>query len=91
MNICANKNCGTVFLPRTHNQKYCSSECCKIVTNARIMEKYYEKRDRKAGKERLCKECGQKLSRYNEDNVCAPCAASKAKKDRKRLLELVGM
>ena len=39
--ICANKECAINFDAKTHNQKYCSDECCRIATNKRIMEKYY--------------------------------------------------
>jgi len=42
--ICANKECAKDFEPKTHNQKYCTDECCRIATNRRIMEKYYEKK-----------------------------------------------
>jgi hypothetical protein len=41
--ICGNKECAKDFDAKTHNQKYCSDECCRIATNKRIMEKYYEK------------------------------------------------
>jgi hypothetical protein len=37
--ICANKECAKDFEPKTHNQKYCTDECCRIATNRRIMEK----------------------------------------------------
>ena len=42
--ICANKDCAIDFDARTHNQKYCSDECCRLATNKRIMEKYYERK-----------------------------------------------
>lgn len=71
---CARKECEIVFTPATHNQKYHSSECCRLATNARIMEKYYEKRDQRAGKERWCKICEvTKLSRYNNQDTCSGC------------------
>jgi hypothetical protein len=43
--ICSNKECSKDFDAKTHNQKYCSDECCRVATNKRIMEKYYEKKD----------------------------------------------
>ena len=42
--ICANTECAKEFDSKTHNQKYCSDECCRVATNRRIMEKYYEKK-----------------------------------------------
>ena len=41
--ICHNKECSKDFEAKTHNQKYCTDECCRVATNRRIMEKYYEK------------------------------------------------
>jgi len=73
--ICANKDClnGKEFTPKTHNQKYCTDECCRIATNRRIMEKYYEKKAIKNGAIRHCKICKSKLSRYNSQEVCSTC------------------
>lgn len=79
MSKCANEGCDNAFEPKTHNMKYCSAECCRVATNRRIMEKYYAKRDQKAGKARYCKKCRKtKLSRYNDGQVCAACAAATA-------------
>jgi hypothetical protein len=73
--ICANRECpnGKEFEPKTHNQKYCSDECCRIATNKRIMEKYYEKKAIRNGASRGCKKCGAQLSRYNDTTLCASC------------------
>ncbi len=73
--ICANKEClnGKEFTAKTHNQKYCSDECCRIATNRRIMEKYYEKKAIRNGAARGCKKCGAQLSRYNDTTLCASC------------------
>lgn len=74
MIICAREGCEVEFEPATHNQKYHDSECCRIATNRRIMEKYYAKRDQKAGKTRFCMVCKTtKLSRYNDSQVCGSC------------------
>lgn len=70
MKKCA--ECQQDFEFKTHNQKYCSNQCCRIATNKRIMQKYYEKRKRLAGEERLC-ECGAPLSRYSASNICILC------------------
>jgi hypothetical protein len=71
---CARQDCEIQFIAATHNQKYCSPECCRIATNRRIMEKYYDKRDQKNGKVRYCSTgCGTKLSRYNDSKICSGC------------------
>jgi hypothetical protein len=70
---CANKECNKQFNAKTHNQKYCSDECCRVATNRRIMEKYYEKKAIRNGSPRICKKCKTKLSRYNQTDVCAGC------------------
>lgn len=71
--ICLNSECAKEFEPKTHNQKYCTDECCRIATNKRIMEKYYEKKAIKNGALRYCKNCKAKLSRYNESSICSTC------------------
>jgi hypothetical protein len=70
---CSNSECAKNFNPKTHNQKYCSDECCRIATNRRIMEKYYEKKAIRNGAPRVCKKCKTKLSRYNQNEVCSTC------------------
>lgn len=67
------ENCGVDFEPNTHNQKYCSAECCRIATNRRIMERYYERKRNRSGSERLCrsKGCDTRLSRYNDSRYCS--------------------
>jgi hypothetical protein len=71
--ICFNKECAKDFTPKTHNQKYCCDECCRLATNRRIMEKYYEKKAIKNGALRKCKKCTSELSRYNNTEVCSTC------------------
>jgi hypothetical protein len=71
--ICANKECAKDFEAKTHNQKYCTDECCRVATNRRIMEKYYEKKAIRNGAARGCKKCGAQLSRYNDTSLCASC------------------
>lgn len=68
--------CGTNFEFKTHNQKYCSDKCCRTSTNKRIMQKYYAKKERLAGKVRLCS-CGSPLSMYNSDVSCQSCQSNK--------------
>jgi hypothetical protein len=90
MKKCANENCGKVYQPRTHNMKYCSAECCKEVTNKRIMSAYYADKARKSGKQRVCKTCKvNQLSRYNTSTTCQMCESKQKSKQRSRLLEMV--
>lgn len=74
---CAFDECGKSFEPNRHNQKYCSSDCCKQATNKRVRSKYYETRQRLQGKKRVCarQSCNTILSRYTEDDVCGKCIA----------------
>jgi len=87
--ICLNKSCAKQFESKTHNQKYCSDECCRIATNKRIMEKYYEKKAIKKGAIRLCKKCKAQLSRYNSDNICSSCNKKTNSKSTKLLKEIL--
>jgi hypothetical protein len=71
--ICANSECKADFVPKTHNQKYCTDECCRVATNRRIMEKYYEKKAIRNGAARPCSKCKAQLSRYNTSDFCSTC------------------
>jgi len=88
--ICANEGCNNQFDKTTHNQKYCSDECCREATNKKIREKYYAEKERLSGKKRICASRGCKniLSRYNEDEVCSQCLAKKERSDRENLLRI---
>ncbi len=87
--ICSREDCGKEFASKTHNQKYCSDECCRIATNRRIMEKYYEKKAIKGGKQRQCKSCKSILSRYNYTSICSLCEEKKDSESKKSLLEML--
>ena len=87
--ICSNKDCAKEFIAKTHNQKYCSDECCRIATNKRIMEKYYEKKAIKNGAFRGCKKCKIKLSRYNQGDLCSKCEKNITISNRGKLLEMI--
>lgn len=80
-----------MFVAKTHNMKYCTDECCRLATNVRIMEKYYERKARLKGTIRICKypDCETKLSRYNPSNTCAACERRDAARDRDSLLEML--
>lgn len=87
--ICSNKECAKDFEPKTHNQKYCSDECCRVATNRRIMEKYYEKKAIKNGAFRGCKKCGSSLSRYNQSTYCAICEKNINIRNKDKLIEMI--
>lgn len=87
--ICANQECAKVFTAKTHNQKYCSDECCRVATNRRIMEKYYEKKEIRSGKLRKCAKCKTKLSRYNQNDVCSTCEKNINLTNKSKLLGML--
>lgn len=72
--ICANDECKKIFTPKTYNGVYCSSECRKIVTNKKLLEKYYSDKSNRT-KKRTCvtKGCTTILSRYNKEKICERC------------------
>ena len=89
--ICDYLECDNEFEPKTHNQKYCSDECCKIATNLKIKEKYYYKKARASGVKFECatKGCNQILSRFTTDTVCEVCQAKKRSADRQEILDML--
>ena len=87
--ICINSECKKDFEAKTHNQKYCSDECCRVATNKRIMEKYYEKKAIKNGALRNCKKCKIVLSRYNSDPLCSSCQKINYQKAKNLLSEII--
>jgi hypothetical protein len=87
--ICGNKECAIEFEAKTHNQKYCSDECCRVATNRRIMEKYYEKKAIKNGAFRGCKKCKSRLSRYNQSDYCAMCEKNINIKSKNKLMGMI--
>jgi hypothetical protein len=87
--ICNNKECSKEFEAKTHNQKYCSDECCRVATNRRIMEKYYEKKAIRNGAFRACSKCKTKLSRYNQSNMCAACEKKTNVSNRNKLIGMI--
>lgn len=86
MKNCA--NCGQVFESNKKNQKYCTPACCRLATNKKIMTKYYENKRRLSGEKRYC-ECGQLLSRYNENDLCFPCSEKNKELDKGNILEVI--
>jgi hypothetical protein len=79
---CAWKECQNDFEPKTHNQIYCSDECCRSATNYKIMQKYYANKARRNGQYKTCSQCHQDtLSRFTDDTVCSMCR-SKSNADK---------
>lgn len=78
MKQCA--NCEVDFESNKKNQKYCTPSCCRVATNKKIMERYYEKKARLSGQKRYC-DCGQLLSRYNESDQCFICIEKQKEND----------
>lgn len=78
MRVCANDECGIVFEPKAHNAIYHSAECRRVVTNKRILEKYYESKER-ITEQRICvtKKCTTILSIYNEEEICEACKSER--------------
>ena len=89
--ICAYIECKKEYERSTHNQKYCSDDCCRTATNLNIRQKYHENKQRLRGKKRVCSSrgCNNLLSRYNTGRVCQTCEASNASQVRESLLDLV--
>jgi hypothetical protein len=81
--VCAREECGKEFNKSTSNQIYCCSSCTRIETNRKIMERYYERAAIKRGVVRHCHKCNARLSRYNEDKICAPCQSARDKERNK--------
>ena len=87
---CANQGCEVEFVAKTHNQKYCTDECCRLATNRKIMEKYYARRDQRQGKTRYCTKCETtKLSRYNDSLVCSACKVHQESTANKTVSEML--
>lgn len=87
--VCAYDECNQEFVKATHNQKYCSDECCRLATNKRTMQRYYERRAIKLGSLRHCEICKTRLSRYNYTSVCVSCEKSDKEKQRKDILDML--
>jgi hypothetical protein len=86
---CENKGCEIVFAKRTHNQRYHDDECCRLATNAKIMQKYYQRRAQKLGLARDCVSCDKPLSRYNSDSVCNACSLNRQVERNQAVLSML--
>lgn len=84
--VCARAGCENLFHKKTHNQKYCSDFCCRKATNKKIMDRYYEKKERK-NKVRVCEVCGAKLRMNSQEDKCSFCLASAETKEKQQVLQ----
>lgn len=71
---CANGVCINFFNPKTYNAIFCCADCRRVVTNKRLLDKYYQSKDNK-NKKRTCEteSCTTILSRYNKEGMCEAC------------------
>lgn len=91
--VCAWKECDIEFAPVTSNQIYHDEECQRLATNARIMERYYERKARRKGARRVCAYdgCSTILSRYNDSRTCGMHDRVEEETENKNFLEsLIG-
>jgi hypothetical protein len=66
--------CDHEFNTEVSYQIYCSEECRDSATKEKIAARYIQsRRQKRKGKDRRCKSCGQALSIYNDDNLCISC------------------
>lgn len=76
--ICSNEECKQEFLAKVYNTIYCSTECRKVVTNKKLLDNYYRKKENKT-KKRVCQtdRCSTILSSYNEEDICEQCKSER--------------
>jgi hypothetical protein len=66
--------CDTEFKTNISYQIYCSPNCREEATKQKIAQRYIvTRRKKRKGKTRLCKQCNEILSMYNDDSICAFC------------------
>lgn len=68
------KWCDTQFETDINYQIYCSADCRTEATRIKIAERYDKtRRQKKSFKQRVCKNCGTRLSVYNDSPICQSC------------------
>lgn len=80
------QNCKAWFEPNTHNQIYDTPECRKEATNAKIMKRYYDKKNKVKNKE--CVNCGTALNMYNDSKYCLRCTKNQHVNNKNILKEI---
>jgi len=67
--------CDNEFKTDIKYQIYCSVECREFATKEKIATRYLiTRRQKRKGKIRQCKHCGENLSIYNDDPLCTKCS-----------------
>ena len=68
------KWCDHQFESSVSYQIYCSETCREDATKEKIAQRYIQTRRQKLkGKNRVCRQCGEKLSIYNDEPLCNKC------------------
>jgi hypothetical protein len=66
--------CDKVFETIISYQIYCSPACRDEATKEKIAARYIiSRRQKRKGKDRKCKSCGEGLSIYNDESLCIKC------------------
>jgi RecJ-like exonuclease len=66
--------CNDQFTTKISYQIYCSVQCRDEAAREKIAERYeISRRQKRAGKIRNCKACGNRLSIYNDETLCDQC------------------
>ena len=66
--------CDKEFKTEISYQIYCSVICREQATKEKIAARYIiSRRQKRIGKERVCKSCKEALSIYNDDPLCVKC------------------
>lgn len=82
--------CDTQFKTDISYQIYCSPVCREEATKQKIAQRYIlTRRQKRKGKDRICKHCKSKLSIYNDDVICSSCNINPSTVD-KALKEIKG-
>jgi hypothetical protein len=85
------KWCDNEFKSNVSYQIYCSEECRELATKEKIAQRYIQtRRQKRKGKNRLCKKCNEKLSIYNDEPLCIKCNINPTDV-KKALKDLKGM
>lgn len=87
--ICENEGCEVRYIKKTHNQKYHDDECCRLATNAKIMQKYYDRKFQRLGIPRACKVCEKPLSKYNSSKTCNACLLKREEESKKSVADML--
>ncbi len=81
--------CGLPFTALTANQIYCEATCTRKASNKKIIENYHAAKNRMS-QVRKCDECGSKLSKYNDEDICNLCQQGKKELGRIEFLKRLG-